>query len=383
MTEQGRGSDDARRYHGRTLEPYRVGVLVDLPDYPGLSDAFPDAIRFAFEEATERGIVERDVEVVHREVRAQPWTDVRPVVDAYRELVDEDRVLGVIGPMTSDNCLPLLPEIARAQVPTGTICGSQLFVGAYAFNLSNGGLGDEPYVIAAWLASQGHRRVAVLAETTQIGQEYLAHFLHAVQQSDLEIAAQVPAYTVMSHEGLVGALESARAADPDALAYLGFGGLNQVFRKALEEIGWDPPRIQTTAFVSAAYNRERAELLEGWVGVEQYHEGNEVFAAVLDRFEARFDYRPANSAASTGYDLGHVFAVGLGRMRVATPTGLRDGLETVRRLPACTGGPGTVITFGPEDHRGFKGADFLVLRRATGGTTELVGTAPVVPWRHA
>jgi hypothetical protein len=41
-----------------------------------------------------------------------------------------------------------------------------------------------------------------------------------------------------------------------------------------------------------------------------------------------------------------------------------------------------VITFGPQDHRGFKGADFLVLRRAVNGATEFVGTAPVLPWEQ-
>ena len=46
------------------------------------------------------------------------------------------------------------------------------------------------------------------------------------------------------------------------------------------------------------------------------------------------------------------------------------------RWPSCRR-PGTVTTFGREDHRGYKGADYLVIRHAKGGTTELVGTAPV------
>jgi hypothetical protein len=64
-------------------------------------------------------------------------------------------------------------------------------------------------------------------------------------------------------------------------------------------------------------------------------------------------------------------------MPIATPDGLRRGLETIRRLPAANGAPGTIVTFGPEDHRGYKGADYLIIRRARGGTTEFVATAPV------
>lgn len=375
-------STSERIYHGRRLEPYRLGVLVDLPDYPGLSDAFPDMVAFALEEATARGAIERDVEVVVRAVRAQPWTDARPVIEAFRGLVDDVGVLGVVGPFTSDNCLALLPEIERTGVPTGTICGSQDFVGHAAFNLSNGGMGDEPPVIASWLASEGHTRIAVLRETTQIGEEYHRWFRPACELLGIETVVEAPVYTVESHDALVATLAACREAKPDALVYLGLGGLNQVFRPALEELGWDPPRIQTTAFVSAAYNEDRARRLEGWVGVDQYDERNEVFARVLDRFESARGYRPAHSAGSTGYDLGHAFGVALGRMRIATPSGLRDALETVRRLPACTGAPGTIITFGPQDHRGFKGADFLVLRRAVDGRTEFVGTAPVLAWEQ-
>ena len=40
------------------------------------------------------------------------------------ELVEDEGVLGIAGPFTSDNCLALLPEIERLQVPTATICGS-------------------------------------------------------------------------------------------------------------------------------------------------------------------------------------------------------------------------------------------------------------------
>jgi len=375
-------SNGERIYHGRRLEPYRLGVLVDLPDYPGLSDAFPDMAAFALEEATARGVIEREVDLLVKEVRAQPWTDARPLIQAYRELVEEEGVLGVIGPFTTDNCMSILPEAERLGVPTGTICGSVDFVGDFAFNLANGGLADEPPVIANWLASNGHTRIAVVRETTAIGEEYHRFFAPACRELGIETVHELSVYTVESRDDLARGLAACREAKPDALVYLGLGGLNQVFRPALEDIGWDPPRIQTTAFVSAAYSEDKAHRLEGWVGVDQYDERNEVFARVLDRFEAGRGYRPASSGASTGYDLGHVFAHGLGRMRVATSAGLRDAMETIRRLPACTGGPGTIITFGPQDHRGFKGADFLVLRRAVNGTTEFVGTAPVLPWEQ-
>jgi ABC-type branched-subunit amino acid transport system substrate-binding protein len=372
----------ATHYHGRAIEPYRLGVLIDLPDHPGLSDAWPDAIQLACDEVNARGLLERPVELVVREVYAQPWASAHGLIKTYRELVEVHEVMAVIGPMTSDNCLALLPEIERLGVPTGTICGSTKFVGNYAYAFPNGGLADEPALIAAWLKANGHHRIAILRERTQIGEEYAQFMRYELKASGLVVTAEPPVYPATSVDELVEALNVCRDSKPDALVYLGLGGINQWVRPALESISWDPPRIQTTAFVSATYSEERARRLDGWVGVDQYDERNEVFAAVLERFSARFGYRPANSGMSTAYDLGHAFALALGRMRFATPAALRDALDTLRRIPACTGGPGTIITLGPNDRRAFKGADFLVLRRAVDGSTVFESVAPVTPWEQ-
>jgi ABC-type branched-subunit amino acid transport system substrate-binding protein len=337
--------------------------------------------QFALDECHARGLVERPVDLVRREVFAQPYADAHELRTIYRELVD-DGVLAILGPTTSDNALAVSDLAESLRMPTGSICGSLLWRGDFAFTLANGGLADEPSIVASWLEHNGQRRVAVLRERTQIGEEYAEFFRRACAGLGISIVAEPGVYPSMHVEELAEVLRECRRSEPDALVYLGLGGINQVARPALEQVGWDPPRVQTTAFVSAGYSEERARRLEGWVGVDQYHEGNLVFANVLDRFEKLYGYRPANSGATTGYDWGHCLGIALGRMRIATPAGVRDALQTIRRLPACTGGPGTSITFGPMDHRGFKGPDFLILRKAVDGRSVLEGTAPVLPWEQ-
>ena len=152
------------RRHG-AVGPYRIGVLIDFPNRPGYTDMFPETIGVAFEEAEEEGLLERPIELVVREVVAQPFTDGFPVIEAYRELVEDAKVLAVCGLMSTDNALAVLPEVERSGVPTFSICGSQDFVGRAAFNLSNGGMGDEPEIVCSWLRGKGYRRVAVLRDT--------------------------------------------------------------------------------------------------------------------------------------------------------------------------------------------------------------------------
>jgi len=353
------------------LRPYRIGVIKPI---------FMEWNQFAFDEAYERGLLRRPVELVPREVLGSPVADSADVIDAFYDLAEKERVLGIIGVWDTDNALACLPHIEKVGVPTFSICGSQEYVGHWAFNLSNGGMADEPAVVASWLQGKGYRRVGLLREITQIGEEYTTYFRRACQERGIRLAAEGPIDIVSSPEAIEEAMSTLKDAKPDAVAYFGLGANGRLLNPALEKLAWNPPKIMCTAFVGAAFRPETARDLDGWVGVDQYHEDNRIFAAVIDRFEKKFGVRGTSSIASSSYDVGHALAIGLSRMRHASPAGLRDALETVRRVPACTGGPGTVITFGPRDHRGFKGPDFLILRRAHDGTTSLEGTAPVEPW---
>ena len=367
------------RRHG-AVGPYRIGVLIDFPNRSGYTDMFPETIGLAFEEAREAGLLERPIELVVREVVAQPFTDGFPVIDAYRELVEQAKVLAVCGPMSTDNALAVLPEVERSGVPTISICGSQDFVGRAAFNLSNGGMGDEPEIVGAWLRGQGHRRVAVLRDSpSKIGEEYLRYFRRAAGAAGIEILLERGVSQLADRGQLIEAFRALKRVEPDALVYWGIGGtLSLLFRDALEAVDWNPPRIMSTAFVGASCSEERALAFDGWRGLDQWDERNPFFQRMWESFRKRRSREPiVTSVGTIGYDIARALAIGISRMPIATPEGLRQGLETVRRMPAATGAEGTVISFGLEDHRGFKGADYLLVRRSEGGRSVFESTAPL------
>jgi ABC-type branched-subunit amino acid transport system substrate-binding protein len=355
----------------KKMEPFRIGVIKPI---------FMEWNQFAFDEAYARGIIRRPVQLIPRHVDGAPVKDSGEVIDAFYDLAEKERVLGIIGIWDTDNALALLPHIEKAGVPTFSICGSQEYAGRWAFNISNGGMADEPAVMAAWLRGKGYRRVGVIRESTQIGEEYTRYFRMKCQENGLRIAAEAQIEPLEPEDTLTEQLGIVRDSRPDALAYFGIGYNGPKMNPALARLGWDPPKIMCTAFVGATFSRKNALALDGWVGVDQYHEDNAVNNAVVERFQKKTGQYVRSSIATTSYDVGHALAIGLGRMRHASPAGLRDALETVRRVPACTGAPGTVITFGPYDHRGLHGPDFLILRRSSNGTTTLEGEAPVDPW---
>ena len=108
----------------------------------------------------------------------------------------------------------------------------------------------------------------------------------------------------------------------------------------------------------------------GAVGVDQFDERNVTFTSMLDRFEKRFGRGPVHCYTAQGYDMGNVVAHGLARAKPHSRDGLRRSLETIRRLDAAAGGPGNHISFGPYDHRGYKG-DYIVMRQIRSGQNVL------------
>jgi branched-chain amino acid transport system substrate-binding protein len=89
-----------------TAEPIKIGYLMDFI----LSEDFPQQNRddltipfdMVFEEAMGKGVIDRPVEVVYREVEGLPKGTVKAVIDAYEDLVDEG-CLAIFGPNIGDN----------------------------------------------------------------------------------------------------------------------------------------------------------------------------------------------------------------------------------------------------------------------------------------
>src|SRR5450432_1978958 len=164
----------------RTVEPIKFGFLADMR-YP---DDLPIDVRndmilpfeLVFADCVAEGLIDRPVEIVYREVDGLPRGNVKAVIDAYGELVDEGCV-AVFGPFISENAIPMREEIERRfRVPSISICGSDDWLGEWTFALPNGSMTDEPIVWASLMAKAGQTTAGVLVERALIGQSYLKGF---------------------------------------------------------------------------------------------------------------------------------------------------------------------------------------------------------------
>ena len=369
MTESGSSSKERTLAEERwlRLQPTKIGWL-------GIEwKRFEREIRMAFDEGIERGVLDRRYEFIFEEDAGLPQSTALAGVESFNRLVDAG-CLAVVGANYTDSAIALAEHANARRVPLISMCGTDQFHGEYCFRVGNGDVGNEPALIVNWLKRNGHRRVAVVSPWSPIGEEYFRFFRQECRRLSVTISAVQSVTAATSVQDLVVKFEELRAVQPDALAWLGYGGLfvSRAVPQALEQLGWDPPRIVTTAFMQYIWGFEP---FEGWVGIDQWCPENPRMLTFHERFVARYGEDPAmwpNAIPGLAYDMAAIVVEGLHRAPILTPEGLKQGIERIRLMPAVTGGPNTHIAGGPFDHQLFKG-DWLHYGTVRNGCLEFAG----------
>ena len=202
------------------MDPIKIGWLGACLDGP--DGSFDKIHRMAFDEAVESGVLDRPYEFVLHAERGLPNGSAKNATDGFRYLVDEG-CIGVAGAYSSDNAITVAPLANELQVPLISWAGTERLQGDYCFRLGNGDVGGDAALVVAWLAKQGHTRVAVLSEISPNGEEYFRFFRQECRRRGVSIAA---VETVsQSPDNLAEHLDHLRQVGPDALVYMGYGML--------------------------------------------------------------------------------------------------------------------------------------------------------------
>jgi ABC-type branched-subunit amino acid transport system substrate-binding protein len=338
----------------------KVGICLDFP-IEDVKQPFLDATRLAFDEATASGTIDRPVRLIIKDVEGLPRGDAHDVVLAWQDLADAGCV-GIIGPLISDNSLAVKEHMANAsrKVPTLTWSGTDRQYDEYMFGFGNGSLPEEGYLIAEAIADRGLKTVGVVYERAATGLEYTEFFTDACRREGLEIVHSEG--VGQADRDLAKTVARLQARNPDAVAYFGFGLPGIEMNLAFHAADYNPPRYMCTAFINCYVIPEWMKGLQGWIGVDQYDEANKTGQALQERFEARFGYRQDNCVPTLAFDGADALARGIGHAQTLTPFGVMKGLEKVKAVPSCTGGPGTRISLGQYNRRAWHGVNYLVLR---------------------
>jgi ABC-type branched-subunit amino acid transport system substrate-binding protein len=349
----------------RTAEPIKIGYLFDFllpPGYPQeRRDDLTQPLELVFGEGRKAGAIDRSVKIVFREVEGLPKGTVKAVIDAYGQLVDEGCLL-VFGPHITDNAVPTREAIEeRFRVPAISVTGTDDWLGEWTFSFPMGSMTDEPIFWADMLAKGGHGEVGVLVEKSLVGESYLKNFRSACRHKDIRIVAE--AAIAQTAQDVSKAVRSLYEAKPAAVVHCGFGFGVVMINPALEALNWDPLRFTGTAFQNAWLHPIMWKAFSGWIGLDQYDEGNLVGQRFLDQYQAAYGRRPEYCLPVVNRDIATTLLRALADAHPLSPRGVKEALERVKMLPAAAGAPGTRISFGKWTRRAWMGAGYLVARR--------------------
>ena len=336
--------------------PIRIGLLYDFPQG---DDLFARTLRVGLAEATDR--IDRNVELIEREVRGLPGGSEAEVVHGFADLVADD-VLAIVGPSISDNALIAAPLCDAARIPAINYSGGERTRSEWMFHYQVGSLEEEPLVIAQRLADRGLRRVAVTYDRSPVGRRYAECFEAARARLGLEVTA-IAGLAPLTDDALP-ALTGLHVGDPDALVSLGLGVASHAVAVGLRAIGWDLPVVANSALMFGYARPDWRDDFAGWEYVDTVADDNRMRARLAEH-DRRAAGGPIGCAA---YDIGRLLGEAIVRCEHLTRAGVADALRSVKRLPAASGREGTRMGFGVRDHAALKG-EFLVLRTWRDGRT--------------
>ncbi|MFL6239356.1 MAG: ABC transporter substrate-binding protein [Actinomycetes bacterium] len=337
-------------------EPIVVGVLYDFPQHDG-GQGFEEALRLGLAEHADK--LDRAVELQPLQVSGLPAGTEKAVRQGFQTL-DDAGALVVVGPSISDNGL-IVKELAdAAELPTINYTGGEITRSEWMFHYQVGSLEEEPVVLAQHLGERGLSTVGVMYDDSAVGRHYFDAFVAAAPDNTLDIVASTAVSSVA--EDLSGPVKRIRDAEPAALCYLGVGMAARPIAVAVKELAWSVPVVANSALMFGYIRKDWRVDWEGWVYIDTIADDNPVRMALKQR-------APRTAAGSVGvaaYDIGRLIVHGIARGGHLTRSGIRHGLEHVKRLPASSGYAGTTMGFGVWDHAALKGGS-LVLREWRGG----------------
>ena len=349
-----------------TAEPIKVGYLMDFTLPPGFPEdllaSFTRCFDLVFEEAVEQGLMDRPVQMIYREVEGLPKGSVKAVIDAFGELVDEG-CLVVFGPNITDNCVPTREAIEeRFRVPAISVTGTDDWLGEWTFSFPQGSMTDEPIFLADLVAKRGMSRDRCPGRAEPHRRELSEEPAKCVSPARVFESSQRRRSPRQRRTSMTPCVPCTTRRPRRSCISVSVSESSSSTRRSRRSTGIRR-RFTTTAFQNAWVNPIMWNAFMGWVGVDQYDEGNPIGQDFLDRYAKKYDgSRPEYCVSVVNRDVAATLVRAFTDAHPLSPRGVKEALERVKMMPAASGAPGTRVSLGKWTRRAWMGSGYLVAR---------------------
>lgn len=368
-------SGDAGTEQGAESEPIRVGVIVSLTGtYAGLGTPEKQAIEMEVARINDAGGINgRPLEVLFED----DATDEAKAVAAASKLIEQQRVVAIIGATGTGQSMAVRNEIQRAGVPQISMAGGTIITKQFdplVFQTPWSNTLVAPYTLE-YMKSEGITRIGLISDSGGFGKDGREVVIEEAEKAGIEIVADESFNP--GDSDMTAQLTRLRGSGAQAVLVWTAGKEAAIIAKNARDLGIDLPLIGSHGNARKEFIEGAGDAAEDFTFVagkilvpEAYGEDTEAYRVATefaDRFRESFGVEP-NTFAGHAYDALYLIAEAAKRVDGdVTPDALRDAIEATDGFV----GIGGTFTFSDTDHNGLS-ADDLSVYRINGGEWTLV-----------
>ncbi|MDI6870063.1 MAG: ABC transporter substrate-binding protein [Bacillota bacterium] len=288
-------------------------------------------------------------------------SDAAESANAYNKLIFKDKVVGILGPVTSTNTLAAGPIAQQAGIPVITPTSTNprvTQVGDYIFRACF----IDPFqgrVMAVFAAKElKFKRVAVMPEVTS---DYAMGLCQFFKENFEKLGGKVVAEEKFStgDQDFSAQLTKIKATNPDAI-YVGsyYNDVALISRQA-RQLGINVPLIGGDGFDSPKLFEIGKEAVVGHYFTNHYSPDDQdpVTQKFVKAYKAKYGQTP-DALAALGYDAANLLFDAIRRAGKADPKAIRDALAKTKGFKGVSGS----ITF-DENRNPVKAAVILQVQK--------------------
>ncbi len=299
------------------------------------------------------GINGNKIELIIKDSAASP----EKAISFAKQLIEEEKVLAIIGPSTSGETMKIKNICEQAKTPLLSCGAAEVIVNPVASYVFKTPQKDSYAVKKIYMEMNklGISKIAVLAGNTGFGKAGKGQLLKIAPEFGIEIV-EVEVYDKKSND--LSAVVAKIKANKDVQAVINWSIVpaQAIVPKNMRQAGWDVPLFQSHGFGNIKYVEAAGAAAEGII----FPAGRLLIADTLSvnnpqkalllaysrSYEAKFK-EPASTFGGHAYD---AFTILMAAIEVAgnDRDKVRSAIENMKNFP----GTGGVFTFSKEDHNG-------------------------------
>jgi branched-chain amino acid transport system substrate-binding protein len=316
----------------------KIGVYGDLSGQTSsFGESTRDGVRMAVDEINAAGGINgRKVEIVVEDDQGQP----QQASTVVTKLINQDRVVAIIGEVASSNSLAAAPRAQEAKVPMITPSSTNpkvTQVGDYIFRVCF--TDDFQGAVAAKFAANTlkARKAAVLGD---FNSDYSKGMTQYFEQEFTGAGGQIVArqsYT-QTDADFKGQLTNIRSAAPDVIFVPGYYGQVGVIAKQAKELGITAPLLGGDGWDSPKLFELGGAALDGAYMVNHYStdDPSPAVQKFVAAYKQKFNVVP-DAIAALAYDAMNVLADAIRRAGSTESAKLRDAIAATQGFAGVTG----------------------------------------------